>query len=238
MERENDQRIPSSRQSACIEHKRPFTSREFAVDLDRLKFTRARKSCFYGFPHFGRIPFVVPQLADRNALGLISRNPKYGIEGPVRRLYMQFGVENHHGIDYGVQDPLCVFPFVDGLLDTGSKGSDIHECEHCTQNLAAIAPGVGSYSKEKTSIAIAGFDPMWCSVRDHPPADSIEILHARKSVAQRTTEIRDLQAKHRHGGPVDVGNFVLAADYNYRNIDSIKHTDLVGGHPVQSRRVA
>src|SRR5580700_11414867 len=238
MERENDQRIPSSRQSACVKHKRPSTDREFAVDLDRLKFTKARKSCCYGFPHAGGFPFVVPQLADRNALRLIPRNPKYGIEGPVRRLYMQFGVENNHGINYRVKDSLCVFPFVDRLLDACSKGRDIRECEHRAQNLAAIASGVGSYSKKKTSIAIAGFDPMWCSVRDHPLADSIEILHARKSVAQRTTEIRGLQAKHRHGSPVDAGNFVLAADYNYRNIDSIKHPDLVGGHPPQSRRVA
>jgi hypothetical protein len=151
---------------------------------------------------------------------------------------MQIGVENNHGIDYRVKDPLCVFPFVDGLLDTCSKGSDIRECEHRAQNLAAIAPSVGSYSKKKTSIAIAGFDPMWGSVRDHPPADSIEILYARKSVAKGATYIRDLQAKHRHGGPVDAGNFVLATDYNYRNIDSIKHTDLVGGHPARSRSVA
>ena len=99
-------------------------------------------------------------------------------------------------------------------------------------------PVYGSYSKKKISIAIAGFDPVWCSVCDHPRADSIEILHARKGVAKRTTEIRDLQAKHRHGGTVDAGNCALAADYNYRNIDSIKHTDLVGGHPARSRSVA
>src|SRR5580658_3034922 len=192
MERDNDQRIPGSRQSACVKHKSPSTDREFAVDLDSLKFTGARKSCFYGSPHFGGFPFVVPQLADLNTLRLIPRNPKQDIEGPVRRLYMQFGVENNHGIDYRVKNPLCVFPFVDGLLDTCSKCRDIRECEHCSQNLTAIASGVGSYSKKKTSIAVAGFDPMWCSVRDHPPADSIQILHARKSVAKGATYIRDL----------------------------------------------
>ena len=77
-----DQRIPGSRQSACVKHKRPSTGREFAVDLDSLKFTWARKSCFYGFPDFGGFPFVIPQLADRNALRLIPRNPKYGYRRP------------------------------------------------------------------------------------------------------------------------------------------------------------
>src|ERR1700733_72999 len=189
MERENDQRIPSSRQSACVKHKRPSTDREFAVDLDRLKFTKARKSCCDGFPHAGGFPFLVPQLADRNALRLIPRDPKYGIEGPVRRLYLKFGIENNHGINYRVEDRLRVFPFVDGLLDTCAKGRDIRECEHRAQNLA-VTSGVGRYSKKKISIAIAGFNPMWCSVCDHPRADSIEILHSRKSVAKRTTEIR------------------------------------------------
>src|ERR1700690_549078 len=183
MKRDNDQRIRGSRQSACVKHKRPSTGREFAVDLDSLKFTRTRKSCLYGFPHFGGLPFVIPKLADRNAPRLIPRNPKYGIEGSVRRLYLQFGVENNHGINYRVEDPLCVFPFVDGLLDTCAKGRDIRECENRAQNLA-IASGVRSYSKKKTSIAIAAFDPVWCSVRDHPHANSMEILDARKGIAE------------------------------------------------------
>src|SRR5580698_2071756 len=236
MERENDQRIPGSSRSACVKHECPSTGREFAVDLDSLKFTK-RKRCFYGFPHFGGFPFVVSHLADRNALRLIPRNSKCGIERPVRRLYLQFGIENNHGINYCVEDRLRIFPFVDGLLDTCAKGRDIRECEHRAENLA-ITSGVGSYSKNKTPIAITGFDPVWCSVSDHPRADSIEILHARKSVAKRTTEIRDLQAKHRHGGPVDAGHFTLAADYKYRNINSIKRTDLDRGHPVQSRCAA
>src|ERR1700728_69579 len=237
MERENDQRIPSSSQSACVKHKRPYTDREFAVDLDSLKFTKARKRCFYGFPHFGGFPFVLSHLADRNALRLVPRDPKCGIERPVRRLYLQFGVENNHGINYCIQDRLRVFPFVDGSQHTCAKLGDICECEHCAQDLA-IASSVGSYSKKKTSIAIAGFDPVWCSVSDHARADSVEILHAGKSVGKRTTEIRDLQSKHRHGGPVDAGNCTLAADYNDRNIDCVKRTDLVGGHPARSRSVA
>src|SRR6202789_1253434 len=237
MEGENDQRIPDSRQSARVKHKCPSSGRKFAVDLDSLEFMSSRKSCFHGFPHFGGFPFVVPQLADRNALRLISRNPKYRIEGLVRRPYLQFSVENNHGINYRVEDPLCVFPFVDGLLDTCAKGRDIRECENRPQNLA-IASGVRSYSKKKTSIAIAAFDPVWCSVRDHPRANSIEILHARKGVSERTTEIRDLQPKHRHGGPVDADNFVFAADYNDRNVESIQHSDLVGSRPAQSRSVA
>src|ERR1700691_5861298 len=211
MEGENDHRIPDSRQSARVKHKCPSTGRKFAVDLDSLEFMSSRKSCFHGFPHFGGFPFVVPQLADRNALRLISRNPKYRIEGLVRRPYLQFSVENNHGINYRVEDPLCVFPFVDGLLNTCAKGRDIRECENRAQNLA-IASGVRSYSKE--------------------------ILDARKGVAERTTEIRELQPKHRHGGPVDADNFVFAADYNDRNVDSIQHRDLVGGRPAQSRRVA
>jgi len=147
------------------------------------------------------------------------------------------GVENNHGINDRVEDSLRVFPFVDGLLDACAKGRDVRECECRAQNLA-IASGVGSYSKKKTPIAVAGFDPMWCPVSDHPRADSIEILQAGKCVAKRTTEIRDLQAKHRDGGPVDADNCAFATDYNYRNIDSVKHTDLVGGHPAQSRSVA
>src|SRR5580704_3182014 len=111
MECENDKRIPGSRQAACVEHKRPSTSGEFAVDLDSVKFTRTRKGCSYGFPHFGGFPFVIPNLADRNALRLIPRNSKYGVEGPVRSLYLQFGVENNHGINYRVKDCLRVFPF-------------------------------------------------------------------------------------------------------------------------------
>src|ERR1700678_597538 len=188
MERKNDQRISGPRQSACVKDKRPSADREFAIDLDSLKFTGTRKDCFDGFPHVGGFPFVIPNLADRNALQLIPRNPKYGIEGPVRCLYLQFGVDDHNGINYRIEDRLRVFPFVDGLLDTCAKGRDIGECEHRTQN-PAIAPGVGSYSQKKTSLAIADFDPVWCSVSDHPRADSIEVLHASKGVAERTTEI-------------------------------------------------
>src|SRR3984893_17833062 len=237
MEGENDQRIPGSRRPAGVKHKGPSAGREFAVDLNSLKFSRARKSCFYGSPHFGGFPVVVPQLADRNALRLIPRNSKCGVEGPVRRLHLQFGIENYPGINYRVEDRLRVFPLVDGLLDACAKGRDIRECEHRAQNLA-INSGVGSNSKKKTPIAIAGFDPVWCSVSDYPRADSIEILYARKSTAKSATEIRDLQAKRRHRSPVDAGHFALAADYNYRNIDSIKHTDLIGSHSGRSRSAA
>src|SRR5580658_2934212 len=229
MERENDQRIPGSRQSACVKHKRPSTGREFAVDLYSLKRAGTSESAFHRFPHVRGFPFVIPKLADRNTLRLIPRSPKCGVKGPIRRLHLQLGVDNDHGIDYCVEDRLRVFPFVDGLLDTCAKGRDIRECEHRAQNLA-IASGVRSNSEKKTPIAIAGFDPVWCSVSDHPLADSTEILHSPKSIAKRTTEIRSLQAKHRHGGPVDTGNCALPADHNYRNINSIKHTDLVGGH--------
>src|SRR5580658_4607272 len=234
MEGENDQRIPDSLQSACVKHERPSTDREFAVDLYSLECAKARKSAFHGFPHVGGFPLVIPKLADRNALRLIPRNSKCGIEGPIRRLYLQLGVDNDDGIDYGVEDRLRVFSFVDGLLDTCAKGGDIRECEHRAQNLA-IAPGVRSNSEKKTSIAIAGFDPVWCTVSDHPRADSTEILHSPKSIAKRTTEIRGLQAKHRHRGPVNAGDCALPADHNYRNINSIKHTDFVGGrHQIRS----
>ena len=62
--------------------------------------------------------------------------PKMRVEGPVRRLYLQFGVENNHGINYRVEDRLRVFPFVDGLLNARAKGRDIRECEYRAQNLA------------------------------------------------------------------------------------------------------
>ena len=237
MEGENDLRIPGFRKSACVNYEGSSTGREFAVDLYRLKCIQTRKSSLHRFPHAGAFPFVIPKLADRNALRLIPRSPKCGIEGPIRRLYLQLGIENDDGIDYRVKDRLRVFPFVDGLLDACTKGRDIRECEHRAENLA-ITSGVGSYSKNKTPIAITGFDPVWCSVSDHPRADSTEILHSPKSIAKRTTEIRSLEAKHRHGGPVDAVNCALPADYNYRNINSIKHTDLVGRHSARTRGIA
>src|SRR5579872_6593724 len=236
MEGENDQRIPDSLQSACLNHKRLSTDREFAVHLRSLECAKTGKS-FHGFPHVGGFPFLVPELADRNTLRFIPRNPKYGIEGPIRRLYLQLGVDNDDRIDDCVEDRLRVFPFVDGLLYTCPKGGDIRECEHRAQNLA-IASYVRSNSEKKTSIAIAGFDPVGGSISDHPLADSTEILHSPKSIAKRTTEIRSFQAKHRHGGPVDAGNCALPADYNYRNINSIKHTDLIGGHSARKRSAA
>src|SRR5579863_7992447 len=103
MEGENDQRIPDSLQSACVKHERPSTDRKFALDLHGLKCAKTRKSSFHRFPYVGVFPFVIPKLADRNALRLIPRNSKCGIEGPIRRLYLQLGVDNDDGIDYRVE---------------------------------------------------------------------------------------------------------------------------------------
>jgi hypothetical protein len=120
------------------------------------------------------------------------------------------------------------------LVNACTKGRNIRECEYHPQNLA-IGSGVGGYPKKKTSIAIAGFAPTWCSVSHHLRAQLIEILHASKSLAKTTTDGRGRQAKHRCGGAVDTGNFAIAVGHNYRKIDCIKQVDLVDGDPTQSR---
>ena len=111
-----------------------------------------RESCFYGFQTAEVSHSAFPSLRIENALRLIPRNPEYVIEGPVRGLYLQFGVEHNDGINYRVEDCLRVFPFVDGLLDTCAEGRDIRECEHRAQNLA-IASGVGSYSRRRKRLS-------------------------------------------------------------------------------------
>ena len=132
--------------------------------------------------------------------------PEQRIECTVRCLYLQFGVENNQWIDYRVENCLRVFPFVNRLVDTCAKSRDICECEHRPRNLPIVS-AIGGNPNKKTSIAVAAFDPMGCPVSDHPRADSIEILHARKSIANRTTDIRGRQTKHRRSRAVDARKF-------------------------------
>jgi hypothetical protein len=102
----------------------------------------------------------------------------------------------------------------------------------------AAASGIGGYPNKKSSVAVAAFDPVGCSVSDHTRTDPVKILHARESISKSTTDVRGCQAKYRCGRAVDTDNSAITIDYNDRKIDGIEQANIVNRDPTRSRSVA
>ena len=150
----------------------------------------------------------------------VPRDSEHGVEGPVRRLNSQAGVEHNQWIHDGVQDRLRVFPFVNRLVDARAEGRDVREREYRSDDLLIVLY-VWCDAKEKVTIADADFAAAWYSVSEHLRAKPVNALVAGKNASRRTADIRWCQPQCRCRGAVAVQYFALVADDDDREVDGV-----------------